>query len=210
MDSQQNIIFEEREKSSGVPIIKGATLIKLVERLTYHVYATPVFMKTFLTTYRSFCTPKELLDLLIDRFNIPEFDQSDKSRRLRFVQDEKRYRKDYVQPVQFRVLNVLKHWVDQHFYDFSEDIDLLHCLTSFLDKITGRYMRKWVENISKIVQRRLDNNEAQKDIQFNFGRSPPPIEIHIKNPQEDWPLIMTYHPIEIARQLTIIEFQHYK
>jgi len=216
-DSAENLLFEEREESSGVPIIKGATLIKLVERLTYHVYATPVFMKTFLTTYRSFCTPQELLNLLTDRFHIPDppfpsdcEEQTDKSKKMRYAQDLKRFRKEYVRPVQFRVVNVLKHWVDQHFYDFSEDTELLHSLTSFLDEITGRHMRKWVEPIIRSVQRRLDNDERQKDIQYNFERSPPPIEIHIKNPNDDWPEILCYHPIEIARQLTLIEFNLYR
>lgn len=179
------------------------------------------------------------MDLLIERFHIPDPEISDKSEdgdsdvtdkfcKMRYAQDIKRFRKEYSQPVQFRVLNVLKvghvdifrdkillfflfqHWVDQHFYDFSDDTDLLHKLTSFLDEISGKSMRKWVECISKVVQRRLDNDEGGKEIHFDFDRSPPQLENHIKNPQDDWPELLTYHPIEIARQLTLIEFSYYK
>ena len=105
------------------------------------------------------------MDLLIERLSIPDPEFSsdsesdsemcDKTTKMRIVQDMKRFREKYSHPVQVRVFNVLKHWIDQHFYDFEQDNDLLHKLTSFLDTISGKSMKKWVECISKIVQRKV-------------------------------------------------------
>ncbi|XP_041468105.1 son of sevenless homolog 2-like isoform X1 [Lytechinus variegatus] len=216
-DSPDNIVFEEGQKSmAGVPLIKGGTLLKLIERLTYHKYADPSFVRTFLTTYRSFCKPQELLSLLFKRFEIPdppptEEDQAAIDRGVSVVREDlKRFRKEYAQPIQLRVLNVFRHWVDQHFYDFERDEELLQSLEKFIDdSVRGKGMRKWVESIKKIIIRRVRSDAEEQRHILTFERDPPPIEHHISKAPQDFD-ILTLHPIEIARQLTLLESDLYR
>lgn len=54
------------------------------------------------------------------------------------------------------MLNVLRHWVDQHFYDFTREDVLARQLMNFFKRIQkNRTAKKWVENIEKLVSKRV-------------------------------------------------------
>lgn len=97
-DSNILIDYPSNDTSSSSFTIRGATIEKLIEYLTHHQFLHPRFVKSFLMTYKSYCSPVQLLNLLIERFHIPE----PASSYLYTEQQLKKFRKEYVQPVQLR------------------------------------------------------------------------------------------------------------
>ena len=99
-NSPTNILidYHTNEQSPSAFTIRGATMEKLIEYLTHHQFLHPRFVKSFLMTYKSYCTPLQLLDLLIERYHIPEPASAD----LCTEQQLKKFRKEYVQPVKLR------------------------------------------------------------------------------------------------------------
>nr|CAB3266485.1 son of sevenless homolog 1 [Phallusia mammillata] len=210
-DSPDNLVLDSEDQVP--PSIKGGTVLKLVERLTYHLYYDSGFTKTFLTTFRSFCQPHRLLDLLMERHHIPEPPPSEEQtaafERGEIVtrEDLKRFRKEYLQPIQLRVMNVLRQWLEYHWYDFESDPDLLQRVRDFVAKGRGKNMQKWVRTMSKIIAKKMDCEE-ETPIHL-FTEDPPVVEWHLAHDIDKF-TIMTLHPVEIARQLTLHEFSLYR
>jgi son of sevenless-like protein len=89
-----------------------------------------VSLPAFLAIFREFCTPSQLLDLLIARFNVPP--PKNKS-----PENLKTYSETLQSPVGLRVLNILKSWIDKHYYDF-EDESIKTKLLEFINTVLAR------------------------------------------------------------------------
>lgn len=160
-------------------------------RFTFGVIADPTFVRTFLTTYRSLVEPQEFLTLLIERYSIPNpVDTTEQMEALSrgevlIREDLKRFKREYAQPVQLRVLNVMRHWVENHFYDFERDVGLEQRVIDFLEGVKGKSMRKWVESIMRAIHRQRDGELEGKSKSLTFATPPPNIEWHLtQNPEE--------------------------
>ena len=52
-----------------------------------------------------------------------------------------------------RILNVLRHWVEFHYYDFERDPQLLEKLKLFVSTVKSKNMQKWLASIHRTLQK---------------------------------------------------------
>ncbi len=50
-----------------------------------------------------------------------------------------------------RVLNVLRHWVENHYYDFEQDSAALDHLKTFVGTVKAKNVQKWVSSIHRAL-----------------------------------------------------------
>ncbi|KAL2137352.1 hypothetical protein VTI74DRAFT_3292 [Chaetomium olivicolor] len=184
------------------PAVKGGSLLALVEQLTRHDKLDPNFNNTFLLTYRSFTTARELFELLVKRFSIqpPEG----------LSQAEYEQWKDKKQkPIRFRVVNILKSWLDTFWMeDQSEETkQLIRDMYNFAKDTVKSAETPGSGPLMAVLDQRLigKDNTARRMIQTVNQNTPAPIM-----PKNMKKLkFLDIDVVEFARQLTIIESRLY-
>ncbi|CAB4482827.1 unnamed protein product [Rhizophagus irregularis] len=181
--------------------VKGGTLTALVERLTMHDILDYNFIATFLLTYRSFCTTDDFFDMLVKRFMIqpPEGLTNEE---LEVWQEKKQT------PVRLRVFNIMKSWLETYYIDDKEDLLCLEKMREFARTTMYEHMAFASVSLTKVIEKR---QHQRKDAKFReliaTNASAPPASILPKNMKKL--KFLDIDPLEIARQLTLMESKLY-
>ncbi|RFU80632.1 guanine nucleotide exchange factor [Trichoderma arundinaceum] len=186
--------------------VTGGTLPALVERLTTHE-ATPdaTFVSTFYLTFRLFCTPVQLTEALIDRFEYAEESPQTSS------------------PVRLRVYNAFKGWLESHWRD-QTDRDALKLIIPFAEARLNAVLPFAGSRLLELAQRVSGEGALVPRLVSSMGRTNTaigqyvPVDLPLPSPviskgQQNTlqsfktgstsPTILDFEPLELARQLTI-------
>jgi len=143
----------------GEQVIMGATLDKLVERLTSPDQHEQKMLYEFLLTYRSFCTPQQLLDLLVRRYNEP------KSEGMSNEDYEKK-----MKIIHIRIFVVFKKWLTDYWYDFAENPTKANPLL----ELVRSDMKSFAEQLEKIIVNQKEGIVNSRKVAFS-REAPDPI-----------------------------------
>lgn len=199
LDMEHDLSWDTK---TSPPSVKGGSLLALVEQLTRHDKLDSNFNNTFLLTYRSFTTARELFELLVERFNTqpPEGLHSSEY-------DTWRDRKQ--KPIRFRVVNILKSWFDNFWMEEpnEESRQIIRDVYAFARDTIKSTETPGSAPLMSVLDQRLSGREisSRRLVQTFAGNIPTPIM-----PKNMKKLkFLDIDGTEFARQLTIIESKLY-
>jgi len=186
--------------SKGNTIVKGGTVQKLVERLfSTASEKSDEYTKVFLLTYRSFMSPKALLEMVINKYKECLRESGAMGGTLTLIEEQKRI---VMEKTRFRVVAFLQTWIDNHFHDFGAEPELLGQLFALLKESQNDPMLSAVGiKVKKATEAAVGTNKK-----FVFATPPP--EPHVPLTQNPANLSLDFiDPLEFARQLTLKEHE---
>eukprot|EP01132_Coremiostelium_polycephalum_P007683 gene7683-9451_t len=191
---EEGIIFSEYK---GKLEVKGGKTDRLVERLYNKTVVGSQYVDCFLLTYRTFITSKQVLAMLTRTYNdhAPIDETGGEPERQFQVEQENLARKK----TRLRICNFLKRWVENFFHDFDSEL-----ITEYNQFISNCTEEKIQTMLRRTLDKKLNGNTIAK--QTSFGKSAP-LPLIPKTPISSFEDI---DPTEIARQLTLIEFELFR
>ncbi|KAI8819872.1 ras guanine nucleotide exchange factor domain-containing protein [Fimicolochytrium jonesii] len=210
--------------------VNGGTLPGLVERLTLHDHPVdPTFSQAFMMLFHEFATGKEFLMLLMKRFTMTPPPQLNPEE-LRIWQERKQT------PARLRVYNALRSWLE-NFWVEELDGDCLEVVLNFASKEMMEATPPLAMRMIELVQRKMSGvgntpKMGRRSVQSmqstisgplsagsalsgtngqsvaestNSAPAPPPI---LPRSLKKFG-ILDLDPLEVARQLTIMESRLY-
>ncbi|SCV68142.1 BQ2448_263 [Microbotryum intermedium] len=211
--------YEAREISFNADgRVTGGTLRCLVERMTLHdTTIDPLFSNTFFLTFRMFSSPPQLVQALFARFDIVAPRGLDKAQ-LQLWNSKK------LIPVRLRVYNFLKTWVETYWKADQDHIVLeplrLFCQTR-LAKAMSNPSARLMELLNKrergtdVVRSSTPGGVGSLPQQALAGAPSPIVNKSLLNSLKLMAVntlsfsILDVDPLELTRQITIIESRVY-
>ncbi|KAI0250783.1 ras guanine nucleotide exchange factor domain-containing protein [Lactifluus subvellereus] len=193
--------------------VRAGTVPALVERLTAHEHSDTTFTKTFLLTYKSFTDVETLFSLLVDRFSIKPPETLSGTE----LEDWTKHKQHIIR---WRVLNTFKTMITDEDALAEEDLFILDKMKDMvsgpevtpsaaakqllvlIERAVGRAFIKRLADAQIILQKKGESRTKTA-----MSLDPQPMSIIPKASKKL--KLLDFDPLEVARQLTMIECQLY-
>jgi len=198
-------IYDELESPSNCEYsesgeLTGATFFKIVEKITED--GSNELSNSLLYTFPLYASPEKLLDTLITRYSVPIPSLMAANERQLFISRK-------IRQIQSKVTGFLKKWITLWPEHFEQNTEVRDCLQYFLLGSVNDQDPLIRTNCKAILAALFKVDEPDYNYTFSEARVPEiahlPKEIDFRTE----PLLL-WHTLEIARQLTLIEYDYLK